>query len=672
MAKTDAREEPSKSDSTSKLDRTRRKLLAMTGTGVSIGIAGCNFGNGNGDGTETDNGTGDDETPTPTDPASELDIVEGGTLRVGMSGNVNSFDPPYSNDVPSSFGQSMIYEGLIVNDAEGNIYPWLADSFELVELQDIDRSAYTDYMVEAPVAEDDEGNRFIDTDEQIVVRDPDNDIQNEDTARILTPNETGDAVDDGVFGMQFRYELHEGIEFHNGEELTAETVVRTYERYENSMVEAQTFDAFLHAEAVDEYTVDLYGQVVNAEGARELPGVSILPEDHIDLPDGGIDPRQGTEPVGTGPYTFEEFEDEQFLLVTKNENYWLEDVGLQNKAWWDGPEDFPNSPVLEEIDIDIIPDDATRSAALQNDEVDFTYGLSADTLDDFDEAEAYELDTVQAGGYDFMQHPMNVEPWDSQKLRKGVNHLIPRSAIASNIFQDYRDPAWTPLPKLARGAGTADYEALLSTLKPMNEFDPDRGSQLVQEVVDERGLETPIEIQVETNGDNDDRVRTVELIAESMENTDLFEVTVETYEFGAFVGRILDTEYQDRGHLMYVGLSGTFNPDSFCSACNHTRNIGQCCNPNGVGWDDLDRKIDEALEGQEVTENPERRAELYDEIWEIIVDRSGTSYINISSNTAVYNTDLQNFSSYPFSEGLLSYGLYAPYDGGQIAWMDSG
>jgi ABC-type transport system substrate-binding protein len=641
----------------------------MTGTGVSIGIAGCNFGNGNGDGTETDNGTVDESTPT--DNPSELDIVAGGTLRVGMSGNVNSFDPPYSNDVPSTFGQSMIYEGLIVNDAEGNIYPWLADSFELVELQDIDRSAYKPYMVEAPVAEDDEGNRFIDTDEQIVVRDPDNDIQNEDTARILTPNETGDAVDDGVFGMQFQYELHEGIEFHNGEELTAENVVQTYVRYENSMLEAQTFDAFLHAEAVDDYTVNIYGQVVNAEGARELPTEYVLPTDHVDLPDGGIDPRQGTDPVGTGPYTFEEFEDEQFLRVTKNENYWLEDVGLQNKAWWDGPEDFPNSPVLDEIDINIIPDDATRSAALQNDEVDFTYGLSADTLDDFDGSEGYDLDTVQAGGYDFMQHPMNVEPWDSKKLRKGVNHLIPRSAIASNIFQDYRDPAWTPLPKLARGAGTADYDALLSTLKPMNEFDPDRGAQLVQEVIDERGLETPIEIQIETNGDNDDRVRTVELIAESMENTDLFEVTVETYEFGAFVGRILDPEYQERGHLMYVGLSGSFNPDSFCSAVNHTRNIGQCCNANGVGWDDLDRKIDEALEGQEVTENPERRAELYDEIWEIIVDRSGTSYINISSNTAVYNTDLKNFSSYPFSEGLLSYGLYAPYDDGQIAWMDS-
>lgn len=669
MSSTDAGEEPSRSDSTSKLDRTRRKLLAMTGTGVSIGIAGCNFGNGNGDGTETGNGTADESTPTETQ--SELDIVAGGTLRVGMSGNVNSFDPPYSNDVPSTFGQSMIYEGLIVNDAEGNIYPWLANSFELVELQDIDRSAYKPYMVEAPVAEDDEGNRFIDTDEQIVVRDPDNDIQNEDTARILTPNETGDAVDDGVFGMQFQYELHEGIEFHNGEELTAENVVQTYVRYENSMLEAQTFDAFLHAEAVDNYTVNIYGQVVNAEGARELPTEYVLPTDHVDLPDGGIDPRQGTDPVGTGAYTFEEFEDEQFLVVTKNENYWLEDVGLQNKEWWDGAEDFPNSPVLDEIDIDIIPDDATRSAALQNDEVDFTYGLSADTLDDFDGSDGYDLDTVQAGGYDFMQHPMNVEPWDSKKLRKGVNHLIPRSAIASNIFQDYRDPAWTPLPKLARGAGTADYDALLSTLKPMNELDPDRGAQLVQEVIDERGLETPIEIQIETNGDNDDRVRTVELIAESMENTDLFEVTVETYEFGAFVGRILDPEYQERGHLMYVGLSGSFNPDSFCSAVNHTRNIGQCCNANGVGWDDLDRKIDEALEGLEVTENPERRAELYDEIWEIIVDRSGTSYINISSNTAVYNTDLKNFSSYPFSEGLLSYGLYAPYDDGQIAWMDS-
>jgi len=664
MSRSDAGEKPSRSDSTSKLDRTRRKLLAMTGTGVSIGIAGCNFGNGNGNG----NGNGDD-TPTDTDtPVDTREIVEGGTLNIGVTGNINSFDPPFSNDTVSSVGQDLIYESLIVNDTEGNIYPWLAESFELVELQEIDRSAYQEFMIEVDVAENDEGERFIDVDEQIVVRDPENDIQNEDTARILTVNETQDAIDAGVFGMQFRYELHEGVEFHNGEEMTAENVVRSYERYENSMVEAQTFDAFLHAEAEGDYTVSIYAQVINAEAARELP-VTILPTDHIDLEDGAIDPRQGTDPVGTGPYEFSEFEDEQFLVVTKNDSYWIEEIGLDSKSWWDGPEDFPAGPVLGEVDMSLIADDSTRSAALQNDEIDLSYGLSADVLNEFDDSEDFDLATIQAGGYDFMQYPMQVEPWDDQRLRTAVNHLIPRSAIASNIFQGYRAPAWTPLPKLARGAGTAEYDALESTLKPLNELKVEKATELIQEVVDDRGLETPIEVRIETNGDNDDRVRTVELIAESMNNTDLFDVSIETYEFGAFVGRILDTEYQDRGHMMYVGLSGSFNPDSFCSACNHTRNIGQCCNPNAVGWDDLDRKIDNALEGREVTENPEARAELYDEIWNIIVERTGTSYINISANNVVHSTDVKGLSAYPFTQGLFSFALYAPY-AEQITWVD--
>ena len=658
-----------------KYDETRRKLLGMLGAGVTLGIAGCAAEEDDVDDGVTDD-TDDDETETPVD----REIQRGGVLRVGLTENPASLDPPYSSGVPSSFVQNLIYESLVTSDTEGNLYPWLADSFELVEMNDLEegqpedyqaREAYEPYMIEAPVAEDDDGNRFIDVDEQIVVEYPGNNLQEDDTALVLTVNETQDAVDDGVFGMQFRYELHEGIEFHNGEEFTADNVVRTFERYENSMVAAQTFDAFLHAEAVDDYTVDLYSQVINAEAARELPGVSILPDEHIDLEGGGLDPRQGVEPVGTGPYEFETFEDEQYIIVTKNENYWMEDIGLENKEWWDGPEDFPNGPVIDEIDMDIIPDDATRSAALQNDEIDWAYGLSADTLDDYDADEGFLVSSMQAGGYDFLQYPMRVEPWDDQRLRRGVNHLIPRTPIAENIFRGWRDPAWTPLPELARGAGTADYDTLESILRPMNEYDPETAEELIQEVIDDRGLEVPIEIQMETNADSDDRVRTVELIAESMEQTGLFDVTVETYEFGAFVARILNPDYPSRGHMMYVGLSGTFNPDSFCAAVNHTRNIGQCCNATGVGWDDLDDMIDRALEGPDVAADPDLRAELYDDVWEIIVERSGTSYINISSNSAVMNTEVEGFNPYPFPEGMMSYGLYAPYDD-QITWLARG
>jgi len=48
---------------------------------------------------------------------------------------------------------------------------------------------------------------------------------------------------------------------------------------------------------------------------------------------------------------------------------------------------------------------------------------------------------------------------------------------------------------------------------------------------------------MEVNADNDVRVQMVELIAESLEQTDYFDVTVETYEWNAYVGRVLDPEY---------------------------------------------------------------------------------------------------------------------------------
>lgn len=437
----------------------------------------------------------DDADPRDTDLS---DLQAGGTLTVGAAENPASFDPPYSTDTTSSLAQSLIFEGLTTTDLEGNVQPWLAESFDIVDTQDIDATAYEDYMETLPATE--EG--AIDTDEQIIVVHPEDDPVGEDEVRVLLPDGAADAAADDVYGMQIRYELHEGVMFHNDEELSAEHVVRTAEYYHNSDLAPQTFDSVLHVEEVDEYTVDIFGQLADAEGQRELPGFSILSLENIEDADPAadadpdeediIDPRSDITPYGTGPYTLDEFSDEEFAEYSKFDDYWVEDKGVDAIEWFDGSADFPDGPVIDEIILEFIPDDATRSAALQNEEVDMAYGLETDTFDDYDASDDFILHSVEAGGYDYIQTPVNLEPWSDSRMRHAFNHLINREFIVENVLNGYGREAWTDLPELAQGLGTQDPADLEDRIRPYNEYDMDEAMSLIQEVIDDHGYDSTV------------------------------------------------------------------------------------------------------------------------------------------------------------------------------------
>ena len=430
----------------------------------------------------------DSADPSETDWS---DYEEGGILLVGEAENPASFDPAYSTDTTSTSAQGPIFEGLTTTDLEGTVRPWLAESYEIGETQDVDRTDYEDYMESIPHNE--EG--VPDTDQQVLITHPEDDPVGDDEARVLLPDGAADAVDDGVFGMVITYNLREGVMFHNGEEMTAENVVKTAEYYYNSDVSAQTFDSVLHVREVDEYTVEIYGQVADAEGERELPFLVFSVENIEDAdPAEGefIDPRNDITPYGTGPYQLEEFEDEQYAEYVKFDDYWLEDAGLDALEWWDGPDGFPAGPVLDEVHYEFIPDDATRSGALQSEEIDVTHGLATDTLADFEASDDFQLHTVEAGGYTYLQTPLQVEPWDDERMRKAFNHAVNREFIVENIFNEFGSEAWIDLPELAQGLGTMDVDALEERIRPTNEYDLEETIALVEETIADRGYESNV------------------------------------------------------------------------------------------------------------------------------------------------------------------------------------
>ncbi|ELZ13814.1 oligopeptide ABC transporter solute-binding protein [Halovivax asiaticus JCM 14624] len=430
-----------------------------------------------------------DNAASPDSRSSLSDLKEGGELSVGLGANPSSFDPPYSTDTTSSIAQSYIFEYLTTSDSQGNVYPWLAEDYTIEDVQDIDLMAYEPYMTEVQTTEED----GLDTDAQVIVQHPEDSPADQDTVRVLTPTEAADAVADGTYGMHFRYELEEGVSFHNGEEMTAEDVIASLKRVENSQISAQTFDSVLHAEAVDDYTVDFYAQIPDAEAERLLTSTTaIMPKEVAEAGNGEVDPRNSVDPVGTGPYEFGEIDDGNYFTVESFDSYWMHDKGIQNKPWFDGPSEFPNGPVVDTVYNEVVQDTSTRQGSLQANELDVTYGLNASTLDSFVESEDFIVDSVSAGGYEYIQYPPAVEPFDDPRFRKAINYLIPRQMIVDNILNGWGEPAWTSLPELARGAGTADYEALESKVRPTNEHKPEEAVSLLEEVIEDKGYSSNV------------------------------------------------------------------------------------------------------------------------------------------------------------------------------------
>ena len=451
---------------------------------------------------------------TDHEEASVDNIEDGGELELGLPTDIDNFDPSYSAEAISTVAQSFIYEGLVTTGADGTVYPWLAEDYELIEQQpDVTPLDYEEYMTEgvetgeegALIAPDD-----VDRSQDIILHPNDNPFA-EDEVRVLYPRDAAEAVDDGTFGMQFRYHLREGVEFHNGDEMTAEDVVASYQYTEGSSLAPQTFDSVLHVEEVDEYTVDIYAQIVDAEAERELPGVDIYPKSQIEdfigedlLPtDGAIDGLsedeydfldddvEGPNPIGTGPYEFVEYESEESYEVEKFGNYWLEDAGVQEAltegAWEDieFDDEYPDGPVVDSVSCSIVPDDSTREGALLDDDIQATYGLPNASLDTIDGEDGYVVYSVVSGGYDYLQYPVQTAPFSDPRLRRAVNHLIDRETINDEFYDGYGEPAFIDIPPLAQGTGTRDAEELEDRIKPTNEYRPDEAEELIEDVIED-------------------------------------------------------------------------------------------------------------------------------------------------------------------------------------------
>lgn len=216
--------------------------------------------------------------------------------------------------------------------------------------------------------------------------------------------------------LTWRFTLRAGVTFHDGEPLTAEAFIASFERTMNPDLTCTT--RLLYFEGVDATLTAVDDLTFDIKTENPTP---IMPTLMSMVPVGSpnTDPTAMTrEPSGTGPYKLVEWQSGQRIVVEQNPEYWGEKPEVATATYLFREESTVRAAMVATGEADLAPVIEPQDAT--NPESDFSY-LNSETL-------RIRLD---------VQKP----PLDDIRVRKAINHAIDRDLLLGTVYSSRWLPA---------------------------------------------------------------------------------------------------------------------------------------------------------------------------------------------------------------------------------------
>ncbi|WP_405621124.1 ABC transporter substrate-binding protein [Streptomyces sp. NBC_00076] len=229
-------------------------------------------------------------------------------------------------------------------------------------------------------------------------------------------------------GLTYTYTLRDGVEFSDGEPLTAADVVFTYETI---LDEKTNNTARSELDTIKEVRADGDDKVVFTLKYPYAPfaGRTVLPvvPEHIA---GKQDPNTGsfnTEPIGTGPYLLASWSKGEKLTFKANPNYW------------------GGAPKVKKVTMAVIEDDDVRATRMRSGDLDGAV-LPPNLASTFKDDKARK--TYDAKTYDFrtVTLPQENKVTGDRAVRQALDAAVDRQAMVDKILDGAGRPAYGPLP----------------------------------------------------------------------------------------------------------------------------------------------------------------------------------------------------------------------------------
>ena len=419
----------------------------------------------------------------------------------------------------------------------------------------------------------------------------------------------------GPGNRELMIKLREGVVFHDGEKLDAESVKFSIERHltmqgsfrrsEINVVEA--------VEVVDPLTVRLKLSVPFAPLIAQLTdraGMIVSPKA---AKEAGA--QFGNRPVCAGPFRFVERIAQDRIVVERFDRYW----------------DRANIH-LERVVFQPIPDTTVLAANLQAGALDLIERVNPTDVPALkrnprlavvggDEL-GYQAITINVANGERAKLPFG----QSAKLREAFELALDRQAIVDVVYEGQFTP-------------TAQWVPPASAFHLRDFPTPGRDLARAKRLVAESGAVTPVVVNLVVPNNPD--LRQVGEVIQSMTREAGFDVRLQSTEFATAIAAAVRGEFE----AFLLGWSGRADPDgnvySF-AACQGGQNDGKYC----------DAEVDRLLDAARATPDTAERLRLYRQVAALYLTRDrGRIYLWHRKNLFAHSTRVQGFRLVP--DGLI-------------------
>lgn len=442
-------------------------------------------------------------------------------------------------------------------------------------------------------------------------------------------------------GTTYTFHLRHGVKFHRNaqfsptRDFTTDDVLFSFNRqwrdenpYHHPLGGA--FDYFQDMEMpkllktidrVDDHTVRFVLSHAEAPFLADLamPFARVLSAEYADaMLKHGTPDLLDSQPIGTGPFTFESYRKDVTIRYRAFDDYW------------------GGRPPIDTLVFSITPNVAVRLTKLKSGEchvMSFPNPADAAKIE-----QDSKLSLLHQEGLNVAYMALNAQrpPFADVRVRRAVNLAIDKATIIRVVYGPGGTAAKNPLPPTIWSYNNA--------VEPYP-YDPAAAQKLMVEAGMEKGLETDLWYMPVTRAYNPDSKRVAEMVADDLARIGV-KVKLRTAEWPEYRAKVLAGETPA---AFYGWTSDNGDPDNFLGillACHdgeaYANNIAKWCNA------DYTALINKA----KLTADVAARAKLYEKAQEIVHDQAPWVPIAHATVLGAIRKNVKGFQLDPFGRFL--------------------
>lgn len=416
-------------------------------------------------------------------------------------------------------------------------------------------------------------------------------------------------------GKSIIFKLRKGVKFHNGNEMTADDVLASMNRWLEMSQQASASIPGAKWEKIDEETVELQlekpSSIALYTVAEQNQVAAIMPKEIAE----SATEAGAEEYIGTGPFEFVEWKTDQYIHYKKFDDYQSRTEPASGLAG-------EKKALVDEIYWNFVPDESTRISGLISGEYDISIGVAHDNVKQIEENEGIQPE-IWTYGKELLIFNKQQGVFADKNMRQAVNAALDfegvlRASFGDEQFYELEHGLFTPeIVNWYSDAGKEMY----------NQQDP----ELTQSLLEEAGYDGE-EIVILTSREYPHYYNAAVAVQQQLEKVGV-NAKLDVFDWATLLDRRSDPELWD---IFFTGWDTQVIPHGYNFLDSKAEYPGWTNSP------ELDQYLEDISNATSQEEATAIAEQLQEEFWDYLP----LIILGLFKNTDGYSEKVQGFQNF--------------------------